>query len=76
MLPSGPAAPLADGMNLGQAARTAAFWLMLVAVAAGAGGMTAMFTHVVPILTGHGVGWRRRPAWWRSLPWSPPVGRW
>ncbi|GHC86929.1 MFS transporter [Novosphingobium pokkalii] len=54
--PSGPAAPLADGMNLGQAARTAAFWLMLVAVAAGAGGMTAMFTHVVPILTGHGVG--------------------
>ncbi|WP_179505238.1 MULTISPECIES: MFS transporter [unclassified Sphingomonas] len=51
-----PAAPLASGMSLGQAMRTSAFWLMLLAVAAGAGGMTAMFTHVVPILTGHGVG--------------------
>lgn len=52
---SAVAAPLASGMSLGQAARTGAFWLMLVAVAAGAGGMTAMFTHVVPILMGHGV---------------------
>lgn len=51
------AAPvLAEGMTPGEAARTGAFWLMLVAVAAGAGGMTAVFTHVVPILTGHGVG--------------------
>jgi MFS family permease len=50
------AAPLADGMRLSEAMRTGAFWLMLLAVAAGAGGMTAMFTHVVPILTGHGVG--------------------
>lgn len=49
------AKPLADGMSLREAARTRTFWLMLTAVAAGAGGMTAVFTHVVPILTDHGV---------------------
>jgi MFS family permease len=43
------------GLPLAEAVRTRAFWLMLVAIAAGAGGMTAMFTHVVPLLTGHGV---------------------
>jgi MFS family permease len=45
-----------EGMTLREAAHTRAFWLMLVAIAAGAGGMTAVFTHVVPMLTDHGVG--------------------
>lgn len=49
-------AALADGLSLSEALHTRTFWLMLLAVAAGAGGMTAVFTHVVPILTDHGVG--------------------
>ncbi|WBO21965.1 MFS transporter [Sphingomonas abietis] len=44
-----------EGMSLSQAARTRPFWIMLAAVAAGGGGMTAVFTHVVPMLTDHGV---------------------
>jgi MFS family permease len=52
---TGPAPDLA-GMTLREAMRTRAFWLMLSAIAAGAGGMTAVFTHVVPMLTDHGVG--------------------
>jgi MFS family permease len=44
------------GLTLGDAARTTVFWLLLAAVAAGAGGMTAVFTHVVPMLQDHGVG--------------------
>ena len=43
------------GLTLGEAARTPVFWLLLAAVAAGAGGMTAIFTHVVPMLQDHGV---------------------
>ncbi|BEU99992.1 MFS transporter [Novosphingobium olei] len=49
------AAPAVEGMSLREAAQTRVFWLMLLAVAAGAGGMTAVFTHVVPMLTDHGV---------------------
>jgi len=45
----------ATGMTLAEAARTRVFWLMLVAIAAGAGGITAVFTHVVPMLTDRGV---------------------
>ncbi len=45
-----------EGLTLREAAHTRAFWLMLVAIAAGGGGMTAVFTHVVPMLTDHGVG--------------------
>jgi len=45
-----------DGLTLREAAHTRAFWLMLFAIAAGAGGMTAVFTHVVPMLTDHGFG--------------------
>lgn len=45
----------ADSMTLTQALGTVTFWLMLVAVAAGAGGMTAVFTHVVPMLGDRGV---------------------
>ncbi|MCW1383741.1 MFS transporter [Novosphingobium sp. KCTC 2891] len=53
-LPDLAAAQL-EGMSLREAAGTRVFWLMLLAVAAGAGGMTAVFTHVVPMLTDHGV---------------------
>ena len=45
-----------EGMSLSEAARTRTFWLMLTAIAVGGGSMTAIFTHVVPMLTDHGVG--------------------
>ena len=48
--------PPLEGMNVAEAAQTWPFWVMLTAVAVGAGGMTAVFTHVVPMLTDHGVG--------------------
>lgn len=48
--------PIPEGVTLGEAARTGAFRLLLVAVAIGAGGMTAVFTHVVPMLLDRGVG--------------------
>ena len=44
------------GLTLGQAIRTPTFWLVLVAVAAGGGCLTAIFSHVVPILAERGVG--------------------
>jgi MFS family permease len=43
-----------DGVSLSEAIRTRAFWLLLGAVAIGAGGMTAVFTHVVPMLIDRG----------------------
>ncbi|MBO9725879.1 MAG: MFS transporter [Novosphingobium sp.] len=43
-----------DGMALGEAAHTPMFWLILIALAAGAGGTTAVFSHVVPILSDRG----------------------
>jgi MFS family permease len=49
------AAAPAEGLTLREAVQTRAFRLMVVAVAAGAGGMTAVFTHVVPMLNDHGV---------------------
>lgn len=45
-----------EGMTLREAAGTARFWLLLIAVASGAGGMTAVFTHVVPMMTDRGFG--------------------
>ncbi|WP_232280996.1 MFS transporter [Novosphingobium nitrogenifigens] len=47
---------LMEGLTLGEAARTSRFWLLLLGAAAGGGAMTAVFTHVVPILTDRGVG--------------------
>lgn len=44
-----------EGMMLGEAVRQPAFWLIMVAVAAGAGGTTAVFSHVIPILGDRGV---------------------
>lgn len=43
------------GMSLREALRTRAFWLVLVAIAASAGAMTALFTHVVPVLGDRGI---------------------
>lgn len=45
-----------EGLTLGQAARTAPFWLVLMSIAVGAGGMTAIFSHVVPIVGDRGFG--------------------
>lgn len=45
-----------DGMALAGAMRTPAFWLVLVAIATGAGCTTAIFSHVVPILGDRGIG--------------------
>ena len=44
-----------EGLTLAEAARLPSFWLVLLAVAAGAGGTTAIFSHVVPILGDRGV---------------------
>lgn len=48
-------ASVREGMTLGEAVQTPAFWLILIAVAAGAGGTTAVFSHVVPILSDRGI---------------------
>jgi MFS family permease len=45
-----------EGMTLREAAATRRFWVLLTAVASGAGGMTAVFTHVVPMMTDRGFG--------------------
>lgn len=45
-----------DGVTLSEAARTSTFWLVLATVAAGGGCLTAIFSHVVPILAERGVG--------------------
>ena len=42
------------GLSLAQAARRPTFWLLLVSIASGAGGTTAVFSHVVPILAERG----------------------
>ena len=47
---------LEDGMTPAEAARTRRFWLLLIAVASGAGAMTAVFTHVVPMMMDRGFG--------------------
>jgi len=46
----GTEAAEAPGYRLGEALRMPVFWLILVAIAAGAGCLTAIFSHVVPIL--------------------------
>lgn len=42
-------------MTLAQARSTSTFWIILVAIALGAGCMTALFAHVVPMLLDRGV---------------------
>ena len=43
------------GFSLGQARRTTTFWTILVAIALGAGSMTAVFAHVIPMLLDRGM---------------------
>lgn len=45
-----------DGATLSEALRTSTFWLVLASVAVGGGCLTAIFSHVVPILAERGVG--------------------
>ncbi len=45
-----------EGLTLAEAARTPTFWITLVAIALGAGCVTAVFTHVAPILGDRRVG--------------------
>ncbi|MCE7798015.1 MFS transporter [Sphingobium sufflavum] len=53
----GQGGPTLTELTLAEAMRTPTFWLLLVAIATGAGVTTAIFSHVVPILgdRGHGV---------------------
>lgn len=44
-----------EDMTLQQARSTATFWIILIAIALGAGSMTALFAHVVPMLIDRGV---------------------
>ena len=44
-----------QGLTLREALRTPAFWIILAAIALGAGCMTAIFAHVVPMLLDRGV---------------------
>ncbi|MGQ0836113.1 MAG: MFS transporter [Gammaproteobacteria bacterium] len=44
-----------DGMTLAQARATPTFWIILAAIALGAGCMTAVFAHVVPLLLDRGL---------------------
>jgi len=43
------------GFSLGQARRTTTFWTILIAIALGAGSMTAVFAHVIPMLLDRGM---------------------
>ncbi len=50
-----PGSSPSDGMTLAQARATSTFWIVLVAIALGAGSMTAVFAHVVPMLLDRGL---------------------
>lgn len=44
-----------EGLTLDEARRTPTFWMILLAIALGAGCMTAIFTHVIPMLIDRGM---------------------
>lgn len=46
----------ANGIGLSEAMRAPHFWLIMAAIASGAGCTTAIFSHVVPILSDRGYG--------------------
>lgn len=50
-----PATETLSGVSLGEAASMRTFWILMAAVALGAGCMTAIFTHVVPMLMDRGI---------------------
>ncbi len=45
----------AEGMTLAEARQTSTFWLILIAIALGAGCVTAVFAHVIPMLVDRGI---------------------
>ncbi|MFQ6004499.1 MAG: MFS transporter [Woeseia sp.] len=47
---------LAHGMTLAEARKTRTFWMILIAIALGAGCVTAVFAHVIPMLVDRGIG--------------------
>ena len=51
-----------EGMTLGEARTTGTFWIILAAIAIGAGCMTAVFAHVVPMLLDRGLSADRATA--------------
>jgi MFS family permease len=53
--PGDIAAAALEGMSLREARATTTFWMILIAVALGAGCMTAVFAHVVPMLLDRGL---------------------
>ncbi len=48
-----------EGLTLAQARQTSTFWFMLSSIALGAGCVTAVFTHVVPMLLDRGMSFDR-----------------
>lgn len=54
--PDATQAGTGEGLTLAEAARTLTFWITLVAIALGAGCVTAVFTHVAPILGDRRIG--------------------
>ncbi len=50
-----PGVPGVPGMTLAEAARTRAFWMIMLSISIGSGCMLAVFTHVVPILSDNGL---------------------
>lgn len=44
-----------EGASLSQVVRTRTFWLLLIALASGAGCLTSIFSHVVPVLAERGI---------------------
>ena len=53
--PAGAATEALSGHRLDEAVATRVFWVLMAAVALGAGCMTAIFTHVVPMLMDRGI---------------------
>lgn len=51
-----------QGLTLEEAVRTSAFWIVLSAVALGAGSITAVFTHVIPLLDDRGLPFEQATA--------------
>lgn len=45
----------AEGMTLSEARKTSTFWIIIAAIGLGAGCMTAVFAHVVPMLVDRGI---------------------
>jgi MFS family permease len=64
LLRDAPSSPETDddeliGMTLAEARKTKPFWIILIAIALGAGCMTAVFAHVVPMLVDRNISMDR-----------------